>query len=80
MEITPEQRKDIEERVAKAATILKELQLVPAVQTSSVNLGGIDPKFNGIFGTYLQCFLQDTKYAEMPKNSVESPIQADDLK
>lgn len=68
---TPEQEKDIKERVEKATQMLKDLQLTAAVQTYSVNLGTIDKNFNSIFGTYLQCFLQDTKYQ---KDSVPSPL------
>lgn len=77
---TEEQKKDITERVEKANAFLKELELVSAVQSSSVNLGSVDPKFNSIFGTYLQIFLQDTKYSKKQENSTPSPIQAEDLK
>jgi hypothetical protein len=76
---TEEQKKDISERVEKANTTLKELELVSAVQSASVNLGSVDPKFNGIFGTYLQVYLQDTKYSKKQENSTPSPIQTEDL-
>ncbi len=77
LSLTEEQKKDTTERVEKATAYIKELDLVCAVQSVSVNLGGVDPKFNSIFGTLLQPYLQDTKYSnnelpkEEPKN--ESP-------
>lgn len=61
---TKEQEEDIKERVEKANKMLKEFQLVPATQTVSVNLGAIDPKFQSVFGTLLQTYLQDTKFSK----------------
>jgi len=61
---SPEQRKDIEERVEKAKTALAELNLQPATLMSYENLG------NDVFGLKPLSFLQDTKY-----QNVISPIQ-----
>jgi hypothetical protein len=71
-QLSEEQKNDIESRVASANAFLKESSLVAAVQSISCNLGAVDPKFNGIFGTYLQVYLQDTKYSVPQKNSVPS--------
>lgn len=60
-EFTPEQRKDIEERVEKAKVFLKELQLQPAVIMQPVNLG------DDVFGMKPIPYLQDVKFI--------SPIQ-----
>lgn len=68
-----EEQADIKERVEKANTALKELGLTIAVQTLSVNLGAIDPKFQSVFGTYLQPYLQDTKYSKAPKKEDAIP-------
>lgn len=70
--LNEEQQADIKARTEKAMAALKELELVPAVQTASVNLGAIDPKFNSTFGTYLQCFLQDLKYSKKPEDVATS--------
>lgn len=72
--LTDEQKVDIQERQTKAQTLLKELELTPAAQSIAVNLGAIDPKFNSVFATYVQCFLQDTKYSPKP-----SPLTQEDL-
>ncbi len=61
---TPEQQKDIEERVTKAKVVLEELKLQPACMPQMWNTG------NDVFGIKLIPFLQDTKYASVP-----SPIQ-----
>lgn len=63
-EYTEEEKKDIEERVEKAKTMLAELNLQPSAQVQKVNTG------NDIFADKVIPFLQDTKYT--PKLS---PIQ-----
>lgn len=55
-DFSPEQVKDIEERVEKAKNLLKELQLRPAVIMHPVNMG------NDVFGLKPQVYLQDEKY------------------
>lgn len=65
---SPEQRKDIEERVEKARKLLEELQLRPACMPQMYNVG------NDVFGIKLLPFLQDSKYTQ-----TISPIQKDDL-
>lgn len=65
---TPEQQKDIEQRVEKAKIALTELQLQPACAPFMANTG------DDIFGIKLVPYLQDTKFA--PKLS---PIQSEDL-
>lgn len=61
---TAEQKKDIEERVAKARKMLEELQLKPSASVSTVNIG------DDVFAQKVQPYLQDVKYA-----STLSPIQ-----
>lgn len=53
---TEDQRKDIEERVEKAKTLLKELQLRPALVMQPVNMG------NDVFGMKAIPYLADEKY------------------
>lgn len=65
---TPEQQKDIEERVEKAKTALKELDLQPGCLVSPVNIG------EDVFALRPVAYLQDTKYA----NKV-SPITKEDV-
>ena len=62
---SPEMRKDIEERVAKAMKLLGDLQLQPQASVQAVNTG------NDIFATKVICYLQDMKYT--------SPIKKSDL-
>lgn len=62
---TPEQIKDIEERVEKAKVFLKELQLQPAVIMQPVNIA------DDVFAMKPIPYLQDQKYT--------SPIQRKDL-
>ena len=64
-QLTPAQVKDIEERVAKAATALKELELQPRASVQAINTG------NDIFSTKVIVYLEDTKYT--------SPVQKKDL-
>lgn len=64
-DFSPEQKKDIEERVEKAKKALQDLQLQPAVWVTPVN-GGDD---NWSLKTI--AFLQDTRYT--------SPVQQKDL-
>ena len=61
---TEEQQKDIEERVAKAVSALKELQLQPGVVMQAVNIQ------NDVFSMQPLAYLQDTKYTP-----TVSPIQ-----
>lgn len=62
---TPEQVKDVEERVAKAKVLLKELELVPSAQLSMENNG------ENLFGIRCVPYLQDVKFSPRP---VESPF------
>lgn len=62
---TPEQRKDIEERVEKAKVLLAELQLQPGCLMTPVNVG------DDAFALKAIAYLQDIKYT--------SPIQKKDL-
>lgn len=80
MQLTEEQKKDIQDRVDSANSYLKENNLVAAVQSVSCNLGAVDQKFNGIFGTYLQVYLQDTKFAPKKSDNTEvNPAIKDEL-
>ena len=54
---SPEQKKDIEERVEKAKIALKELNLQPAAFVSPSNVG------NDVFAFKVVGFLQDLKYS-----------------
>lgn len=63
-EYTDEQKKDINERVAKAKETLAELDLQPGVVVQAINLG------DDVFGMKPIPFLQDTRYS-----GVLSPIQ-----
>ena len=62
-EYSPEQRKDIEERVAKAKEVLKELELQPGVVMQMVNTG------DDVFAVKPISYLQDMKY-----HNVLSPL------
>ena len=64
-QLTPEQVKDIEERVAKAAAFLKELQLQPQASVQAMNMG------DDVFAQKVIVYLQDQKYL--------SPIKKGDL-
>lgn len=64
-EYTPEQRQDIEARVAKAKAMLDELQLEPQVLMTVRNVG------DDVFGVKPIPYLQDKKYTP----AVVSPIQ-----
>lgn len=64
-DLTAEQRKDIEERVAKASEMLKELKLVPKASVQAINNG------NDTFGMKVIVYLEDQVYI--------SPIQTKDL-
>lgn len=59
---TPEQQKDIEERVQKALSTLEELQLYPACIPSFHNDG------KNVFGIKLTPYLQDKKYTPVISN------------
>lgn len=61
---SPEQRKDIENRVDKAKKMLEELDLQPAVLMHAVNLK------EDVFGMRPIPYLQDMKY-----KNVVSPLQ-----
>lgn len=64
---TPEEEKDIMERVEKANAMLKELKLQPAAYVSKVNLG------KDVFADMVIGYLQDLKY---PKEPVKSPYES----
>lgn len=53
---SPEQKKDITERVEKAKKLLEELQLQPGCIVQAINTG------NDVFGFQPIAYLQDTKY------------------
>lgn len=55
-DLTPVQRMDIEDRVAKAKKMLEELQLQPTASVSSVNVG------NDVFSQKVVVYLQDHKF------------------
>jgi len=61
-EYSPEMRKDIDERVAKAKKALEELQLQPTASVQSVNVG------DDVFSQNVIVYLADQKY-------IKSPIQ-----
>lgn len=61
---SPEQRKDIEERVSEAKKMLEGLNLQLGVIMQQVNIG------NDVFGVKPITYLQDVKY-----QNVVSPIQ-----
>lgn len=65
-DFTPEQIKDIEERVAKAKLLLTDLRLQPGCFVTPVNVG------DDTFALKTIAYLQDTKYV--------SPVQQKDLK
>ncbi len=65
---SPEQQKDIEERVEKAKTLLKDLQLQPGTLMTPVNMG------DDVFALKPISYLQDTKYAHKI-----SPITKNDI-
>lgn len=58
-----EERKDIEDRVAKAKDLLKELSLQPGIAMQMVNTG------NDVFGIQPIAYLQDMLYTP-----VKSPL------
>lgn len=62
---SPEQKRDIEERVLKASKLLEELHLKPTASVQSVNVG------DDVFSQKVIVYLQDTKYT--------SPIKKKDL-
>jgi len=64
-EYSPDQRKDIEERVEKAKNLLANLQLQPAVIMQPVNMG------DDVFGMKPIPYLQDIRYT--------SPISKQDV-
>lgn len=55
-ELTPEQKKDIEERVNKAQAFLKELNLYPSAIVQKINMG------DDVFADKILCYLADNKY------------------
>lgn len=61
---SPEEQKDINERIAKAIESLKELQLKPSASISANNVG------DDVFALKVVPYLQDIKYSP-----VVSPIQ-----
>lgn len=63
-----EEKKDIEDRVAKARMALEDLQLKPSASISASNIG------DDVFALKVAPYLQDTKYS--PKLSPKlSPIR-----
>lgn len=64
-DLTSDQRKDIEDRVAKAKKALEDLQLKPTASVQSVNLG------DDVFAQKVIVYLQDSKFL--------SPIKKTDL-
>lgn len=64
-QLTAEQVKDIEERVASAKKSLEELQLKPVASVQSVNVG------DDVFSQKVIVYLQDLKFT--------SPVQQKDL-
>lgn len=64
-DLNAEQRKDIEERVAKASKMLEELKLTPKASVQAVNSG------DDVFSTKVIVYLEDNKYL--------SPLQKKDL-
>lgn len=65
---SPEQQKDILERVEKAKKALEELQLRPSSSVSATNTG------DDVFSLKVISYLQDTKFTP-----TASPIQKKDL-
>lgn len=65
---TKEQKDDISERVEKAKTLLKDLQLYPSAVVQKVNLG------EDTFADKVICYLADTKFTP-----TKSPLQPDEL-
>lgn len=64
-EYTPEEQKDIEERVAKAQKALKELELFPCASVAPHNIG------EDMFVMKVVPYLQDMKYRKEP---IKSPF------
>lgn len=62
--LTKEQEEDIKNREAKALEMLKELELSPQAVVYAVL---IDPE-QGIFGTKVIPYLQDTKFSKKEEN------------
>lgn len=60
---TKEQVEEVKEREKKALAMLKELELTPAAQTFSVNIG---KEGEDVFAIRIVPYLQDTKYQPKP--------------
>lgn len=60
---SPEEEKDIKERVEKANAMLKELNLYPSAVVQKINKG------DDIFVDKIICYLQDNKYIKKPIKS-----------
>lgn len=58
MNYSEEQKKDIEERVAKANETLKELNLFPSAVVQKVKISDKED----VFADQIICFLADSKY------------------
>lgn len=73
--VTPEQERDITDRVAKAEKFLKDhdLSLQAVVYSSCV---GVDKQDHSVFGTAVIPYLQDLRFS---RKSEVSPIQKDEL-
>lgn len=57
-----EEIKDIKERVEKAETMLKELQLFPSAVVQKVKVGAEN---EDVFADKVICYLQDSKYTKI---------------
>lgn len=68
--LTPEQQKDVAQRVKDAHSYLESKDLSVACQIAKENIG------NDVFADKLYPYLQDIKYSG---KSVKSPLQKDEL-
>jgi len=69
MQLTDEQKKDIEERTYKAIAFLEEMKLTPAAILSYEKM---DVEGKDVFCTRIQPYLQDFKYSGQ---ALASPYQ-----
>lgn len=69
MEYTPEQQADILERVAKAAELLKELNLYPDAYIQKVQIGP------GTFADQVVPFLQDAKFSKKEEEAGQTSAE-----
>ena len=72
MQLTEEQKQDVQNRIKLAQDYLKENALAVDAIVEPVHLGSVDPKFNGLVTFSIKPILLDIKYVNLPNSAPDN--------